>query len=961
MTSKSRAFCEAQVYGTAIVLAVAISTALATDVLAQSGTFSVFGPEEYTRSTGKPVVVSKSFSVLDPDTTYTLRVVGHDMSGLSGKRLTSAVVRLNGKLVLAPGDFRERGRRHASPPLEIPVVLLNDNLLALELRGAPGSGMTIQIIGIDNDPPTIVATADPGPNAHGWNNAAVTVRFECVDATSGIASCPDPIVVSAEGAGQIVTGTAVDNAGNSASASVILNIDRTPPDLAVSVPDDAACDPQVTLSGTAADSLSGIAELICNGAPRPLDGASYTCDVHLSEGQNSISVAARDLAGNVAHENVELDFTDAALDLIYVDEFELRWWDKGSGAFVDGAFYRPIAPEGYRALGHYGQGDFGVPRGFMFAARELEPGALAAPTGYQEIWRDVGSGADLDGSMWQPLCPEGYASLGVVTQHGYSQPATDEVSCVRQDLVLPGKVGNQIYNDRGSGGDQDIGAWQIVPDDDDGIFIGTFTAIRNLFAVPTGNVFVIDANAVKKSYQGCTSHAPGPEQIDQMVQDFGPIIRIHPLERYLMDDPEHTLDTVTDLTWGIADNTGDFATITVDVRGREATSAATLMRDVADLVDADLAHLIEINQGDFNEDRHKHWLFFNLGQRYDDPNMIFQEKTQPPFLSSCDPCDGLAPSSGDMSRAKAFVHVRQWNHLFTELQFWFFYPYNGPGKFSVDVGVFQFAYVELITRGRHYGDWEQVTLRIVNDPRQLAAINLSRHDFAEWVTSTQFGSRIQFAGGHPIVYSARDSHAHYPNTGDLFGNHEYKRVAHTSFGFGHVDVDLIDLTADGGPEFESFRPGSYVIVATEAVFDEEGNLQQRVVDPEWLDFKGRWGQYERLTYTFDATVYDKTDEEVGAGPSGPPQKGVWKTGPSSQKFWWTRNLETDEICHDGIDNDGDGWKDETDADCHQTEPASRLSGQCAGFPFGLIDDPRAGTTCQKKCFEQWSNAGWTDC
>jgi len=333
------------------------------------------------------------------------------------------------------------------------VSLRGENRLAVALSGAPGSGVTIRIIGVDNDPPTIVATADPHPNGNGWNRSPVAVRFECVDATSGIAVCPAPVIVSTEGAGQIISGTAVDKAGNGATASVILNLDRTSPVLTVSVPDDAACQALAHIAGTVEDSLSGVAGVDCNGVPGQLSGSSFTCDLQLVKGPNNIAVSARDRADNLQSESVALDFADPALELAYVDQCRLRWWDKGSGADFDGAFYRPVVPPGFHALAHYGQGDFGTPRGFTFAAHELKPGALAAPSGYQQIWNDRGSGADLDGSMWQPVCPAGYASLGVVAQAGYDTPALDDISCVREDLLLPGKVGNQIYNDRHSGGD----------------------------------------------------------------------------------------------------------------------------------------------------------------------------------------------------------------------------------------------------------------------------------------------------------------------------------------------------------------------------------------------------------------------------------------------------------------------------------------------------------------------------
>ena len=84
-----------------------------------------------------------------------------------------------------------------------------------------------RVIGVDNTPPAIAATISPPSNAAGWNNSNVTVGFTCSDQTSGIASCPSPVVLAMEGANQVVSGTATDNAGNKATASVTVNLDKT--------------------------------------------------------------------------------------------------------------------------------------------------------------------------------------------------------------------------------------------------------------------------------------------------------------------------------------------------------------------------------------------------------------------------------------------------------------------------------------------------------------------------------------------------------------------------------------------------------------------------------------------------------------------------------------------------------------------------------------------------------------
>src|SRR5262249_5595885 len=146
--------------------------------------------------------------------------------------------------------------------------------------------------GVDNDLPTIQASNSPPPNAASWNNASVTVSFLCNDATSGVASCSSPVTVSTEGAGQVVNGSAVDLAGNTATTSVSLNIDKTPPVIAASVapapgPNGIVNATTATVTFTCSDALSGI--LTC---PSPITTSAT--------GFQNINGTAVDNAGNTA-------------------------------------------------------------------------------------------------------------------------------------------------------------------------------------------------------------------------------------------------------------------------------------------------------------------------------------------------------------------------------------------------------------------------------------------------------------------------------------------------------------------------------------------------------------------------------------------------------------------------------------------------------------------------------------
>ena len=88
----------------------------------------------------------------------------------------------------------------------------------------------------DSTPPVITGAPRPSPDAYGWYNAPVTVTFLATDAQSGVVSVTGPVTLSAEGANQSVTGTAVDVAGNMASTTVSgINIDLTKPVTTASV------------------------------------------------------------------------------------------------------------------------------------------------------------------------------------------------------------------------------------------------------------------------------------------------------------------------------------------------------------------------------------------------------------------------------------------------------------------------------------------------------------------------------------------------------------------------------------------------------------------------------------------------------------------------------------------------------------------------------------------------------
>lgn len=289
--------------------------------LAHGGTWVPFGPLTYVRGTGDAVIVTNAFSLLNPSTQYTLHVVNGGLGDSTTELASASIITINGVQVVGANNFNR-----SIAVLDVPVALQYSNTIAVQVRGKPGGVISVQIIGVDNDPPVISATVSPAPNAAGWNNSDVTVSFACSDKTSGVAFCPPPVSVTTEGANQVISGTATDLAGNTATTSVTVNLDKTPPVISGSInppPDAAGWNyTNVTVSFTCADALSGL--------------ASCTSPVAVTtEGANQVVMGtATDVAGNTATANVTVNISRS---FFYVRNYGGKCLDFGPPPQVAGS------------------------------------------------------------------------------------------------------------------------------------------------------------------------------------------------------------------------------------------------------------------------------------------------------------------------------------------------------------------------------------------------------------------------------------------------------------------------------------------------------------------------------------------------------------------------------------------------------------------------------------------------
>lgn len=164
-------------------------------------------------------------------------------------------------------------------------------------------------VSIDLTAPKITVQTLPSSNSAGWNSQEVTVQFLCSDALSGVDTCSDAQTEYREGAGLEILGSAQDLAGNRSSTNVLLNIDKTPPALAVKysqAPNSAGWyKSPVTLTYSCDDVLSGVA--LCPQVQTVSD-----------EGGNlTVLATAEDKAGNSAEKEVVLKIDQTAPALAF--------------------------------------------------------------------------------------------------------------------------------------------------------------------------------------------------------------------------------------------------------------------------------------------------------------------------------------------------------------------------------------------------------------------------------------------------------------------------------------------------------------------------------------------------------------------------------------------------------------------------------------------------------------------
>lgn len=195
------------------------------------------------------------------------------------------------------------------------------------------------------------------------------------------------------------------------------------------------------------------------------------------------------------------------------------------------------------------------------------------------------------------------------------------------------------------------------------------------------------------------------------------------------------------------------------------------------------------------------------------------------------------PRRGNLADARAYVralHDPALGH--TDLQFWMFYPYDGPGLVRLRprlLGALRADQMfSLWPGGMHEADWELTVIRIDHATLQPVAAFLSQHQNGDQhLGAAAIAALEREENGQIRVHASLYGHASYAHPQDRKLVH-FKR----SIGLAGLELGLIDL-AEPGPAWDLSQPDNYQLISVSWA-------EPLVSEPTWLAFAWRWGAYD---------------------------------------------------------------------------------------------------------------------
>ena len=195
------------------------------------------------------------------------------------------------------------------------------------------------------------------------------------------------------------------------------------------------------------------------------------------------------------------------------------WNDKGSRADLDGFFYLPYVGDAEFIIGGYGTQDRKLtPTDCVVTAQNSD--YLVSPIGWELIWKDKGSGARQDGSMWRAIPPgDDYRCVGHVPQEGYEEPALPKYRCIHISLTEKVVTSDLIWSDKGSGSRKKVTMFRL-PNSASFVAVEGRLAQLEVYDLKTDKTFNGAKSTVQTEIQDLELSRP-PEVADEISDSSG--------------------------------------------------------------------------------------------------------------------------------------------------------------------------------------------------------------------------------------------------------------------------------------------------------------------------------------------------------------------------------------------------------------------------------------------------------
>ncbi|XP_023645021.1 uncharacterized protein LOC17897477 [Capsella rubella] len=405
------------------------------------------------------------------------------------------------------------------------------------------------------------------------------------------------------------------------------------------------------------------------------------------------------------------------LEVIKITNFEFVWRYRSVEKNKSMSFYKPEGslPKNFHCLGHYCQSDSHPLRGYVLAARDLvdsleeeKKPALVEPVDFVLVWSLNDSAEERNdtnecGYFWFPQPPEGYRAIGFVVTKNSAKPELNVVRCVRADLTDNCEIHKVIVTAVSESLCVPLFIWRTRPSDrgmwGKGVSAGTFFCRTRLVAREELGI------ACLKNLASGLHAMPNVEQIQALIQHYGPTLVFHPGESYFPSS----------VSWFFKNGA---------VLCEKGNSIYQLIEENGS----------NLPPGGSNDKQ------FWIDLPCDDQQRDFVKR-------------------GNLGSSKLYIHIKPaLGGTFTDLVFWIFCPFNGPATLKLGL-----VDVSLISIGQHVCDWEHFTLRISNFSGELYSVYLSQHSGGEWIEAYD----LEFIPGsnRAVIYSSKHGHASFPKAG----------------------------------------------------------------------------------------------------------------------------------------------------------------------------------------------------